>query len=148
MAGESEARERREGILAAMERLKAEMESCLQQIFSLSYRPEEHEKAKAALAQAKAELERAGKILSERQVQMRVLLAERDRLVREGERKVELEKSASLASRRAEVVDATRLLVNSFMDQVLIRVKNEIARTAGEILEEVSGRYRLSLIHI
>jgi len=143
MAGEGEARERREGILAAMERLKAEMESCQQQISSLSYRPEEHEKAKAALAQAKAELESAGKILSERQVQMRVLLAERDRLVREGERKVELEKSASLASRRAEVVDATRLLVNSFMDQVLIRVKNEIARTAGEILEEVSGRYSL-----
>ncbi len=143
MAGESEARERREGILAAMERLKAEMKSCQQQISSLSYRPEEHEKARAALAEARAELERAGKVLSERQVQIRVLLAERDRLVRDAERKVELEKSAALASRRGEVVDATRLLVNSFMDQVLVRVKNEIARTAGEILEEVSGKYSL-----
>jgi len=143
MAGESEARERREGILAAMEKLKAEMKSCQQQITSLYYRPEEHEKARAALAEAKAELERAAKILSERQVQMRVLLAERDRLLRDAERKVELEKSAALAARRAEVVDATRLLINSFMDQVLIRVKNDIARTAGEILEEVSGKYSL-----
>ena len=143
MAGEGEARERREGILASMERLKEEMKSCQQQISSLSYRPEEHEKARAALAEAKAELERAGKILSERQVQIRVLLAERDRLVRDAERKVELEKSAALASRKGEVVDATRLLINSFMDQVLIRVKNEIARTAGEILEEVSGKYSL-----
>ena len=143
MAGEGEARERLEGIVAAMERLKAEMDSCQQQISSLSYRPEEHEKARAALTEARAELESAGKILSERQVQMRVLLAERDRLVREGERKAELEKSAALVARRGEVVDATRLLINSFMDQVLIRVKNEIARTAGEILEEVSGRYSL-----
>jgi len=143
MAGEGEARERREAILAAMERLKAEMQGCQQQISSLSYRLEEHEKARAALAEAKAELERAGKILSERQVQMRVLLAERDRLVRDAERKGELEKSAALAARRGEVVDATRLLVNSFMDQVLIRVKNEIACTAGEILEEVSGKYSL-----
>ncbi len=143
MAGEGEARERLKGILAATERLKAEMESCQQQISSLSYRLEEHEKARAALAEARAELESAGKILSERQVQMRVLLAERDRLVREAERKVELEKSAALASRKGEVVDATRLLINSFMDQVLIRVKNEIARTAGEILEEVSGKYSL-----
>jgi len=143
MAGEGEARERLEGILAATERLKAEIESCQQQISSLSYRLEEHEKARAALAEAKAELESADKILSERQVQMGVLLAERDRLVREGERKVELEKSAALAARRGEVVDATRLLINSFMDQVLIRVKNEIARTAGEILEEVSGKYSL-----
>jgi len=143
MAGEGDARERLEGILGAKERLKAEMQGCQQQISSLSYRLEEHEKARAALAEAKAELERAGKILSERQVQMRVFLAERDRLVRDAERKVELEKSAALAARRGEVVDATRLLVNSFMDQVLIRVKNEIARTAGEILEEVSGKYSL-----
>ena len=43
----------------------------------------------------------------------------------------------------AEAVEATRSLVNSFMDQVLIRVKNDIARSAGEILEEVSGKYSL-----
>ena len=143
MAGESEARERLEGILAAKQRLEAEIQGCQEQISSLSYRPEEHEKARAALAQARVELERAERARSERQIQMGVLMAERDRLLRESERKAELEKSAALVSRRAEVVDATRLLINSFMDQVLIRVKNEIARTAGEILEEVSGKYSL-----
>ena len=52
MAGESEARERLEGILAAKQRLEAEIQGCQEQISSLSYRPEEHEKARAALAQA------------------------------------------------------------------------------------------------
>ena len=85
----------------------------------------------------------ARKAVSERQVNLGVLLAARDRLIQEAQRKEELEKKAALVGRRLEVVEVTRSLVNSFMDQVLIRVKNDIARSAGEILEEVSGKYSL-----
>lgn len=46
-------------------------------------------------------------------------------------------------SMKLEVVEMTRGLVNDFMDQVLIRVKNDIAKAASEILEEVSGKYSL-----
>ena len=143
LAGEEGSRERLAGILAEREKMMADLQECLAQILSLSYRPEEHEKAREALTAAAAEHEKARAALLERQVQMGVLQAAKQRLVQEAERKAELEKSAGEASRRAEVVDVTRALVNSFMDQVLMRVKNDIARTAGEILEEVSGKYSL-----
>ena len=56
---------------------------------------------------------------------------------------MEYESDLAAIRRRLEVVDTTRNIINRFMDQVLIRVKNDIARTAGEILEEVSGKYSL-----
>jgi len=143
VAGEIEARERLAAALAALEKLNRDLKECRQHLFALAYSPEEHEKAKAMLASAEAELEMARKAVSERQVQMGILLAARERLIQEAQRKEELEKKAALAGRRMEVVEVTRSLVNSFMDQVLIRVKNDIARSAGEILEEVSGKYSL-----
>ena len=143
MAGEIEARERLAAALTALEKLNLDLRECRQHLFALAYSSEEHEKAKAMLASAEEELEMARKAVSERQVQMGVLLAARDRLIQEAQRKEELEKKAAQVGRRMEVVEVTRSLVNSFMDQVLIRVKNDIARSAGEILEEVSGKYSL-----
>jgi exonuclease SbcC len=98
---------------------------------------------KTSLAGLEESLELARKVVSECLVRMGVLLAVRDRLIQEAQRKEELERAAGQVGRRIEVVDVTRILVNSFMDQVLIRVKNDIAHTAGEILEEVSGKYSL-----
>ncbi|MEI6103749.1 MAG: SMC family ATPase [Methanothrix sp.] len=143
VAGEVEARERLVVALAALEKLKVDLNECRQHLFALAYSQEEHEKAKAILASAEAQLEMARKAVIERQVQMGILLAARERLIQEARRKEELEKKAALVGRRMEVVEVTRSLVNSFMDQVLIRVKNDIARSAGEILEEVSGKYSL-----
>ena len=143
LAGEGEARERLVAARASSERLESDLREIKQQVDALAYRKEEHERARVALASAKEELERARASVSDLQVQMGVLLAKKERLIREAERKAELEKSCNQLSRSLEVVDVTRALVNSFMDQVLIRVKNDIARTAGEILEEVSGKYSL-----
>jgi exonuclease SbcC len=143
VAGEIEARERLAAALTALEKLNLDLRECRQHLSALAYSREEHEKAKAMLACAEVELEMARKAVSERQVQMGVLLAARDRLIQEAQRKEELERNAALVGRRMEVVEVTRSLVNSFMDQVLIRVKNDIARSAGEILEEVSGKYSL-----
>ena len=143
VAGEIEAKERLAAALAALEKLNLDLNECRQHLSALAYSREEHEKAKAMLAGAEEELEMARKAVSERQVQMGVLLAARDRLIQEAQRKEELERKAALVGRRMEVVEVTRSLVNSFMDQVLIRVKNDIARSAGEILEEVSGKYSL-----
>ncbi|MBN1236832.1 MAG: SMC family ATPase [Methanotrichaceae archaeon] len=143
IAGEAEARERLAAAKAAMEKLNLDLNMCRKYLLALAYSADEHEKAKAMLASAEEELEMARKAVSERQVQMGVLLAAQDRLIQEARRKEDLEKNAAQVGRRIEVVDVTRGLVNSFMDQVLIRVKNDIARTAGEILEEVSGKYSL-----
>ncbi|MDD4093499.1 MAG: SbcC/MukB-like Walker B domain-containing protein, partial [Methanothrix sp.] len=143
LAGEGEARERLAAARASSEGLESDLKEIMRQVDALAYKKEEHERARVALASAKEELEKARASVSGLQVQMGVLLAKKERLIQEAERKAELESSCNQLSRSLEVVDVTRALVNSFMDQVLIRVKNDIARTAGEILEEVSGKYSL-----
>ena len=143
VAGEIEARERLAAALATLEKLNLDLTKYLQHLSALAYSLQEHEMAKVMLASAEEELEVARKAVSERQVQIGVLLAARERLVQETQRKEELERNALQVARRMEVVEVTRGLVNSFMDQILIRVKNDIARSAGEILEEVSGKYSL-----
>ena len=143
IAGEIELRERQAVALGALENLALDLKGCRERLLALAYSPDEHEMAKADLAGLEESLELARKAVSESQVRMGVLLAARDRLIQEAQRKEELERAAGQVGRRIEVVDVTRILVNSFMDQVLIRVKNDIAHTAGEILEEVSGKYSL-----
>jgi exonuclease SbcC len=143
MAGESELQERLAAALAAQERVVSDLDECNLQLSAMAYSPAEHEKAKAVLARAEADLEAARKTVSEKRVHMGVLQADLERITGDARRKEELESTAAGVSRRLEVVETVRGLVNSFMDQVLIRVKNDIARSAGEILEEVSGKYSL-----
>jgi exonuclease SbcC len=143
MAGESRAQERLGAARDARKRLRLDLLECRKSLADLVYSPVEHEKIKALLAGAEGQLEEARKALSDRQVRMGVLLATRERLLAEEQRKADLEKKAAEAGRSLEVVEVTRSLLNSFMDQVLIRVKNDIARSAGEILDAVSGKYSL-----
>jgi exonuclease SbcC len=143
MAGEIEIKERQAVALGALENLALDLKGCREQLLALAYSPDEQEILKKILAGLEEKLELARKAVSESLVRMGVLMAARDRFVQEAQRKEELERAAVLVGRRIEVVDVTRILVNNFMDQVLIRVKNDIARTAGEILEEVSGKYSL-----
>jgi exonuclease SbcC len=143
IAGEMETEERRAAALAAAERLELDLKGCREQLLALAFSPDEHELAKDMLARAEERLEMARKAVSEHQVRMGVLAAARDRFVEEAHRKEGHERAFGEVGRRLEVVDTARALVNDFMDQVLIRVKNDIARSASEILEEVSGKYSL-----
>jgi DNA repair protein SbcC/Rad50 len=143
IAGEIEIKERQAAAKGALENLALDLKECREQLQSLAYSPDEHEIVKTILAGLEEVLELARKAVSESLVRMGVLMAARDRFIQELQRKEELEKAAGQVGRRIEVVDLTRILVNNFMDQVLIRVKNDIARTAGAILEEVSGKYSL-----
>jgi exonuclease SbcC len=95
------------------------------------------------LKDAEKKLDLANKGVLEKKVQMGILKSHQDLLAKEAQRKKEHERTIAGLYRKMEVVDTTRTLVNGFMDQVLIRVKNEIAKTAGGILEEVSGKYSL-----
>jgi exonuclease SbcC len=143
MAGESRVQERLAAARAERYKLSLDLMECRKSLAALAFSPAEHEKTKATLASAEGELEEARKAVSDRQVRMGVLLAARERLVKEAQRKEDLEKKYAHTGRSLEVVEVTRSLVNSFMDQVLIRVKNDIARSAGEILDAVSGKYSL-----
>lgn len=117
-------------------RIRAEMES-------LAYSQKIHELAKLALAEAERNLAASQKDLSDKRIRLGVLEAELARLKEEEKRKKEHQKRLEETSMKLEVVEMTRGLVNDFMDQVLIRVKNDIAKAASEILEEVSGKYSL-----
>jgi len=117
-------------------RIRAEMES-------LAYSQKIHELAKLALAEAERNLAASQKDLSDKRIRLGVLEAELERLKEEEKRKKEHQMRLEETSRKLEVVEMTRGLVNDFMDQVLIRVKNDIAKAASEILEEVSGKYSL-----
>ncbi len=117
-------------------RIRAEAEA-------LDYSRTIHENAKLALAGTERNLVASQKDLSERRVRLGVLEAGKERLKEEEKRKDEHQKRLEETTRMLEVVEVTRNLVNDFMDQVLIRVKNDIAKAASEILEEVSGKYSL-----
>jgi exonuclease SbcC len=143
LAAELEIRRRLQDAVEALAALEKEIACANKELNDLGYSPEVHEKAVLALAEAEKNLDGMRREVSDRKVRLGILNGELSRLINESQRKKEHEKSLSALSRRLEVVDTTRSLVNRFMDQVLIRVKNDIAKTAGEILEEVSGKYSI-----
>jgi exonuclease SbcC len=143
LAAEPEIRRRLQDAIEALAALEKEIACAKKELIDLGYSSKTHEKAVLAMAEAEKDLERVRKEVSDRRVRLGILKGELSRLMEESQRKKEHEKSLSKLGRRLEVVDTTRGLVNRFMDQVLIRVKNDIAKTAGEILEEVSGKYSI-----
>ena len=143
IAHEAEIRER----LGQAEKSVAELEADLlktgEQLASLGYSGERHEADRLALASADADLSAARKEASGREVQLGVLQGDLQRLERDALRKKECEAELSGVSRRLQVVEVTRALVNRFMDHILVRIRDDIAASAGEILEEVSGKYSI-----
>ncbi|RQW80672.1 MAG: SMC family ATPase [Methanothrix sp.] len=129
--------------VAASDALQKDLAEAGKELAALAYNPKEHEATKLAKARAEVEHEAAQKTVSEKKVQLAVLKGGLERLKEAAQRKKEHERTLDQVGRRLEVVDTTRGLINGFMDQVLIRVKKDIAKTAGEILEEVSGKYSL-----
>ena len=142
-AVESDIRSRLESAIVEYSRYDAELKDARGKLEELGYSEEVHQSAKKALVEAEITLEDARKEVSERNVHLALMERELSRLKAEAVRKKNLEREFSVLGRRLEVVDTARSLVNRFMDQVLLRVKDDIARTAGEILEEVSGKYSL-----
>ncbi len=143
LAAEPEICRRLKEAAEALGDLKAELKEAREQLKALEYNPAIHEKTKMALAEAERDLEGGRQEASKKKVHLEILKGELARRREEAQRKKEHERSLTDVGRRLEVVDTTRSLVNRFMDQVLIRVKNDIAKTAGEILEEVSGKYSI-----
>lgn len=143
LAAEPDIQRRLADAVAALASLAKDYAAAEEQHKALGYSPKMHEAARLALAGAETELEKARKVVSEKKVRLGILESGLDRLKDLARRKKEHERLLRELGRKLEVVDTTRVLVNGFMDQVLMRVKSEIARTAGEILEEVSGKYSL-----
>ena len=142
-AAESDVKSRLQAATMELSRYEAELKDARGMLEELRYSEEIHQSAKKALVDTEVALDAARKEVSDRKVHLALLERELSRLKAETARKKDLEKEILALGLRLEVVDTARSLVNRFMDQVLLRAKDDIARTAGEILEEVSGKYSL-----
>lgn len=143
LAGESEARARLAHAEEAVSSLSGEVVATKADILELGYSPDSHDAARKAVSFAEASLEVARKRTSEIRVRLGVLEADRKRLDGELARKRAYEARLAALGRRIQVVETARGLVNSFMDRILVRIRREIAESAGDILEMVTGKYSL-----
>lgn len=143
IAFEPEIIERLAEAVNALAGLEAELGLAKEKIAAIGYSADLHRIARTALAEAEASLGAARKAASSKEVRLGVLEGELQRLGSDARRKKEYEKNLEEIGRRLQVVDVTRSLVNRFMDHILVRIRDDIAGTAGAILEEVSGKYSL-----
>lgn len=143
VAAEADIRERLRETVISLTELQSELILRKEQLKALGYIEAQHNAARQCLTQAEEGLDAARKEAMNRQIHLGVLEAEMDRLRNDAKRKEEFEKELAGLDRKLEVVDTVRSLVNRFMDHILVRIRSEIVRIAGEILEEVSGKYGL-----
>ncbi len=143
IASEPETVSRLKEARSALAVLESEKASARDEIARLGYSEEAHSNARQALSEAEGLLDMARKEVSEKKVQLGLLEGELSRLKSEAARAKEMEEELSSLSRKLQVADVARTLINRFLDQVLLKVKDDIAKSAGDILEEVSGKYSL-----
>lgn len=143
MAGEDECRHRLDEALEILDGLNKEIADQSEKLQSLAYNPDQHQTIRLLAAEAGAAVDEARSLSSDRQVRLGVLQGDADRLRRDMARRKEYHRQLTLLGQRMQVVESTRSLVNRFMDQVLIRIRDDIATSAGRILDEVTGKYSL-----
>jgi len=146
IATEGEVRRHLEESTLVASRLEAELSEAERKLSDLDFSDERYSKAEASVEEAIHRLEMARSEVSRLTVRLGVAEADLGRLRAEASRKKELEEKVAERRRRVQVVDTTRSLINRFMDQILVRIRNEIAGEAGRILLEVTGKYgRISI---
>jgi len=146
LAAEGEVRRHLEESMEVASRLGAELSEAENMLKSLDFSEERYSKARTAMEEAARRLEEARERASDLTVRLGLSEGDLERLRGEAARKRVLEKEVAEKRRRVQVVETTRSLTNRFMDQILVRIRNEIAINAGRILREVTGKYgRISI---
>ena len=143
LAAEPEIRRRMEELERSLTDLETELNETKEQIAAIGYSQEFHKEANDALSKAEGGHETARKEVSEKEVSLRVLEAKLVEVKARVVKKRESEKALIEISNELRVVDIVEDLIQKFMDRVLINIKNEVAKSASEILEEVSGKYSI-----
>ena len=146
LAAEGDVRRHLEENREIASRLEGEVFEAEGRLLALNFSEERYSKAEAAMEDAARGLEEARARASHLSVRLGVAEADLERLRGEASRKRELEEKVAERRSRVQVVETTRSLINRFMDQILVRIRNEIAGEAGRILREVTGKYgRISI---
>jgi len=141
LAAEPEIQKRQNQSREALAYLEEEIKSAREKIASIGYSLPEHQAVRSQFEAAEKELEAARKKVLQMNSKLAVLKRDLTLLNGEALRKDKNEQELLTVIRKLEVTESARLLINRFLDQVLIRIKDQIAIAAGAILEEVSGKY-------
>ena len=146
LAAEGEVRLHLEENREIASRLEEELSETESRLLALNFSDERYSEGKLALEDVTLRLEEARKRVSDLMVRLGLSEGDLERLRAEAARKKELAKQVAEKRRRVQVVETTRSLTNRFMDQILVRIRSEIAISAGRILREVAGKYgRISI---
>jgi exonuclease SbcC len=143
VGAEPEIRAKLNDAVSSQQDLQCNLLDKIEQLKVLNYNLDQHSVASQALEDLEKSLEALKKEASKKEVELGVLEGELERLRNNAQRKREYEQELSVIGQNMEVVDTTRVLINRFIDHILVRIRGEIVRIAGEILEEVSGKYSL-----
>jgi len=141
IASEGEVRRHLEESREATSRLETALSEAEGRLLALNFSEERYLEARAAMEDAALQLEEARSRASSLSVRLGVAEADLERLKGKASRKKELEEKVAERRRWVQVVETTRSLTNRFMDQTLIKIRKDIAREAGRILLEVTGKY-------
>ncbi len=146
LAAEADIRHHLKEASAAATRLESDLDENRGRLADLDYDEEHLQAAKRSLDETSSMRDEARKEVSSLQVRAGVLERDLGEARSEEERKKDLQKAIAEKKMKIEVVDTTRNLTDRFMNHILVKIRNEIAVNAGQIMWEVTGKYsRLSI---
>jgi len=141
LAAEAEIRGKRDDIAQAILDLEKDIVKAKDEISSIGYDGNAHQKSRIDLSECKKNLEDFRPQLSRKGIELGVLNGDLERLKGEERKKKEYERERAESINNLEMLDIVKELLDGFLDQLLIRIRKNIEDSAGEILEEISGRY-------
>lgn len=141
LAAEAEIRGKRDDIAQAIVNLEKDISKVKEDIYSIGYDVDAHQKSKISLSECKKNLEEFRPQLSRKEIDLGVLKGDMERLKGDERKKLEYEQERVESIKNIEMFNIIKELLDGFLDQLLIRIRNEIQKSAGQILEEISEKY-------
>ncbi|MEA2046592.1 MAG: SMC family ATPase [Euryarchaeota archaeon] len=146
LAAEADIRHHLKEASAAATRLESDLDEKRGRLADLDYDEEHLQAAKRSLDETSSMREEARKEVSSLQVRAGVLERDLEEARSKAERKKDIQKAIAEKKMKIEVVDTTRNLTDRFMNHILVKIRNEIAVNASQIMWEVTEKYsRLSI---
>ncbi len=141
LAPEADIKSRRDDIAQSIEDLEKDIAKAKDDINSIGYDGGAHQNSKNDLVECKKNLEDFRPQLSRKNIELGVLMDNLERLKRGESKKKDYERERSEALKNLQMLDIVKDLLDGFLDQILIKIRSDIQKSAGEILEEITEKY-------
>ncbi len=141
LAAEPEIRGKRDDIARAILDLEKDIVKAKDDLNSIGYDVDAHQRSRIALGECKKSLDEFRPKMSGKRVELGVLDGDLERLKGDERKKKDYERERAESVNNLEMLDLVRVLLDGFLDQLLIRIRKNIQDSAGKILQEISGKY-------